>query len=417
MDARARSVGLVADLSEAQRRVPYLATVNPFVWELCHLAYFHELWVLREGAGQAPVRADADALFDSTTIGHETRWRLPVPAWEEALAYVEEVRDRVLGLIDAGRAEGRLAYLMRYAVLHEDMHTEALTYTRQTLGLPAPSWCGERECGEPATSESAGGDVCLAGGVLELGAARDVAFCFDNEKWAHPVRFESFAIARHAVSEGEFADFVRDGGYERSELWSPEGWAWRQAESAEMPLYWRRTAGGEFERRHFDSWVPLERGRALSHVCWYEAHAYCAWAGRRLPTEVEWEAAAAWDASASAKRTHPWGEDAPSAARANLDWHYGGPIDVAALGEGDSALGCRQMIGNVWEWTASTFAPYPGFEPDMYEDYSTTSFHTRKVLRGGSWATRSRMMRNTWRNYFQAGRRDVFAGFRTCALR
>jgi len=416
-DARARSIELVADLSEEQLRVPYLATVNPLVWELCHLAHFYEQWVLCEGAGQALVRPDARELFDSTTIAHEARWRLPVPGREEAFAYVGEVRDRVLALCEAGLADERLRYLVQYATLHEDMHTEALTCTRQTLGLPAPRLEVERAPAPPRDGPggSASGDVQLAGGRFALGAARDVAFCFDNEKWAHPVELAPFAIARCAVSEGEFAAFVEDGGYERRALWSPEGWAWRQAESAAMPLYWRRSGRDGYERRHFDQWTPLEEGRALCHVCWYEAEAYCRWAGRRLPSEAEWEAAAALEADGTTKRSQPWGEEPSDAARANLDWRHMGPTDVAALPAGDSAAGCRQMMGNVWEWTACTFRPYPGFVPDMYEDYSQTSLHTRKVLRGGAWATRSRLICNTWRNFFQPSRRDIFAGFRTCA--
>ena len=182
-----------------------------------------------------------------------------------------------------------------------------------------------------------------------------------------------------------------------------------------MPLYWRRSGRDGYERRHFDQWTPLEEGRALCHVCWYEAEAYCRWAGRRLPSEAEWEAAAALEADGTTKRSQPWGEEPSDAARANLDWRHMGPTDVAALPAGDSAAGCRQMMGNVWEWTACTFRPYPGFVPDMYEDYSQTSLHTRKVLRGGAWATRSRLICNTWRNFFQPSRRDVFAGFRTCA--
>ena len=261
-DARARSIELVADLSEEQLRVPYLATVNPLVWELCHLAHFYEQWVLCEGAGQALVRPDARELFDSTTIAHEARWRLPVPGREEAFAYVGEVRDRVLALCEAGLADERLRYLVQYATLHEDMHTEALTCTRQTLGLPAPRLEVERAPAPPRDGPggSASGDVQLAGGRFALGAARDVAFCFDNEKWAHPVELAPFAIARCAVSEGEFAAFVEDGGYERRALWSPEGWAWRQAESAAMPLYWRRSGRDGYERRHFDQWRRWRRG-------------------------------------------------------------------------------------------------------------------------------------------------------------
>jgi len=179
-------------------------------------------------------------------------------------------------------------------------------------------------------------------------------------------------------------------------------------------VYWRRADGG-WERRDFDRWVPLEMNHPVLHVSWYEAEAWCAWAGRRLPSEAEWEMAAASDRAEGPKRRFPWGEANPTSACANLEGAAGGLLDVAALPDGDSAWGCRQMLGNVWEWTASDFGPYPGFVPDAYRDYSEPWFRTHKVLRGGAWTTRARLLRNTWRNFYTPDRRDVWAGFRTCA--
>jgi iron(II)-dependent oxidoreductase len=173
-------------------------------------------------------------------------------------------------------------------------------------------------------------------------------------------------------------------------------------------VYWEE---GRVQRR-YDSLQPLAPHEPVIHVCWYEAEAYCNWAGRRLPTEAEWELAAA----TPAKRRFPWGDSPPDARRANLDARAGGPVDVAAHPEGDSAYGCRQMVGNVWEWTATDFAPYPGFVVDPYKEYSQPWFSSpHKVLRGGCWATRGRLLRNTWRNFYPPDRRDVLAGFRTCA--
>ena len=190
-------------------------------------------------------------------------------------------------------------------------------------------------------------------------------------------------------------------------------------------MYWRRRDGA-WERRDFDRWVPLEPHRPVVNVNWYEAEAYCRWAGRRLPAEAEWEAAAAGEptpdrtALAPRKRRFPWGEGEPTPERANLDWRAMGCLDVGALPAGDSAFGCRQMIGNVWEWTASPFLPYPGFRADeAYPEYSAPWFETarspRKVLRGGCWATTTRLIRTTWRNFYPADRVNVWAGFRTCA--
>jgi iron(II)-dependent oxidoreductase len=233
---------------------------------------------------------------------------------------------------------------------------------------------------------------------------------------------QPFALARAPVTQAEFAAFVEGGGYRRREFWDEEGWRWREGAAAEGPVYWQRQPSGTWLRRAFDRWVPLEPHRPVLHVNWYEADAYCRWAGRRLPAEAEWEAAAAAepgaDSGLSARKRHfPWGDGPPGAGRANLDGYRLGCVDVGALPAGDSAVGCRQLIGNVWEWTASDFLPYPGFVADPYREYSQPWFGTHKVLRGGCWATRGRLLRNTWRNFYRPGRRDVWAGFRTCAPR
>jgi iron(II)-dependent oxidoreductase len=221
------------------------------------------------------------------------------------------------------------------------------------------------------------------------------------------------------VTNAEFAAFVDGRGYERRELWSHQGWRWRTQVRAVQPVYWRR-AGSQWESRSFDAWRPLAADAPVVHVCWYEAEAYCRWAGRRLPTEPEWEAAAAGEPDATGlstrRRRFPWGDQEPTRERANLDHWWGGLLDVAALPDGDSAFGCRQMLGNVWEWTASAFYPYPGFVVDHpYREYSAPWFGYHKVLKGGSWFSRARLLRNSFRNFYLPHRRDVFAGFRTCA--
>jgi iron(II)-dependent oxidoreductase len=238
---------------------------------------------------------------------------------------------------------------------------------------------------------------------------------FDNEKWGHPVDIQPFAMARAPVTQQEFAAFVDDGGYREGRFWSETGWRWREEAAAVHPVYWQREPGGRWLRRDFDRWLPLEPHRPVIHVNWYEAEAYCRWAGRRLPTEAEWEAAAS-QLKAGGNRRFPWGDESPTPRQANLDWRTMSCVDVADFPEGDTAFGCRQMIGNVWEWTASDFLPYPAFVADPYKEYSAPWFGTHKVLRGGCWTTRSRLLRNTWRNFYRPERRDVWAGFRTCAL-
>ena len=426
-DARERTIELAADLSGEQLWGPRLPIVNPMIWEIGHMAWFQEKWVLRDGCGEAPLRADGDALYDSSTVPHDTRWELPLPSLDATLAYMRAVRDRVLEKLHEREADDQVLYYALYSVFHEDWHTEAFTYTRQTLGYPAPRLSGlpQRRPGAPGPAEDHEpwrGDVAVPGGVLMLGASPEETFAFDNEKWAHPVEVRPFTIARAPVTQSEFAAFVDDGGYRRKDLWDEEGWAWREGAGADHPVYWQRDAGGGWLRRDFDETVPLEAYRPAVHVNWHEAEAYCRWAGRRLPTEAEWEAAAAGEGEPSGerlsqqKRRFPWGSEPPAPHRANLDWQAMGCVGVAGLAGGDSSFGCRQMMGNVWEWTVTPFLPYPGFEPDMYRDNSQPWFGTRKVLRGGSWATRSRLVRNTLRNYFTPERRDVVAGFRTCGV-
>jgi iron(II)-dependent oxidoreductase len=421
-DARQRTCELVADLTSEQLMGPRLEIVNPLLWEIGHVAWFQEKWALRRRDSYRLVRPDADLLYDSTAIAHDTRWDLPLPSLDETLRYLTMVRDRVLEHLQRPELSQEDVYFTLLAVFHEDMHTEAFTYTRQALGLGPPRLQIPQAPPERANSVEALGDVDIPGGVFQLGAAPDEPFVFDNEKWAHAVEIKPFAIARAPVTQAAFAAFVDDGGYRQARYWNEEGWRWRQEALAEHPVYWQREAPGRWLRRDFNRWLPLEPHRPLIHVNWHEADAYCRWAGRRLPTESEWEVAAAATLAPSrdrltpAKRRFPWGEESPSARHANLDWRAMGCLDVQNLPEGDSALGCRQMLGNVWEWTASTFLPYPGFVADPYKEYSAPWFGTHKVLRGGCWATRSRLLRNTWRNFYRPERRDVWAGFRTCAL-
>jgi iron(II)-dependent oxidoreductase len=415
LEARGRLLDLVGDLPAGGLLGPRLSIVNPPLWEMGHVGWFLERWVLRHAAGRPPLRDDGDSLYDSSAVAHDTRWDLPLPSPDETRAYLSAVEDRVQALLAAGEAE---RYFVLLALFHEDMHCEALGYTRQTHGWSAPRFRAP-DPPPPADGGPCPGDAWIPGGAFSLGSDREEDFVFDNEKWSHQVEVAPFAMARAPVTQGEFRAFVEDGGYRRADLWSQAGWRWREAAAADHPGYWRRAARG-WERRHFDRWLPLEPHRPVIHVAWYEAEAFCRWAGRRLPTEAEWEAAARGEPGpdgrlSARRRRHPWGHEPPSPERAHLDWRGPGCADVGAYPAGDSAFGCRQMTGNVWEWTQSDFLPYPGFSADPYRDYSQPWFGTHKVLRGGCFATRGRMIRAAYRNFYTPDRRDVFGGFRTCA--
>ncbi|MBI3514813.1 MAG: ergothioneine biosynthesis protein EgtB, partial [Proteobacteria bacterium] len=353
---------------------------------------------------------------------HDDRWDLKLPSLDGTLRYLNDVCETVLARLDRPLASARDSYLYQLVTFHEDMHDEAFAYSRQTLGYPAPRF--GRWADGPAVDADAGpcpGDVAVPGGRFALGGASDARFRFDNEKWGHVRDVAPFRIARAPVTHGEFAGFVADHGYQRAELWSADGWAWRTRAAADQPLYWIADRGS-WRLQRYDRVVAFAPHQPVIHVTWYEADAFCRWAGRRLPTELEWEVAAVGAPAAGGrtlaptKRRFPWGDAPPDRAHANLDGAATGCIDVAALPAGDSTWGCRQMLGNVWQWTSSDFTPYPGFAADPYADYSVPWFGTRKVLRGGCWATRARLITPVYRNFFTPDRRDVFAGFRTCAI-
>lgn len=427
-EARTRTLSLMSDLDDEQLMGPPLAIVNPPLWEIGHVGWFQEFWNLRyprrqNGTGErAPRIEGADELYNSSEVAHDTRWELPLPSRPETLSYLRIVLDDVLENLHASEEANGAAYFMQLATSHEDMHGEAFTYTRQTHGLCVPP--GARRdpallAGQP--SGPLDGEVEVPGGTYMLGATPETPFVFDNEKWAHPVEIAPFRIARAPVTNAQFAEFVDGGGYECRELWSEEGWRWRSDAGAEHPVYWQGGRGA-WQRRFFDEVEPLPPHQPVVHVNWHEAQAYCRWAGRRLPTEAEWELAASAEPAGggggftSSKRTYPWGDEPPSAEQANLDQAIPGCVDVAAFPAGESAFGCRQMVGNVWELCESEFRPFPGFVVDPYREYSEPWMGgDHRVLRGGSWATPGRMLRNTWRNYAIPPRNDLFAGFRTCA--
>ncbi len=423
-DARARTLELVAGIDGDRLMGPKLAIVNPLLWEIGHVAWFHEIFILRWLDGNDPLVENADGLYDSTAVAHDTRWDLPLPSLSDTLSYMERVNEALTARLAGGMAGPRDGYYYQLTTFHEDMHDEAFTYSRQTLGFPRPVFAAAKARAPIADAGPFPGDVEVPGGAYLLGAERDAPFVFDNEKWEHEVTVKPFAIARAPVTNEDYLAFVGDSGYSRQELWCQEGWTWRQGREAGHPEYWVGDGDG-FRVREFDDTVALSPYHPVVHVNWFEANAYCRWAGRRLPTEAEWEFAASAEPASGGgavtgrKRRYPWGNEAPGegtgAVKANLDGQVIGPVDVAAWPEGDSAFGCRQMIGNVWEWTASPFEPYPGFSADPYKEYSAPWFGGPKVLRGGAWATRARMISNRYRNFFDPERNDIFAGFRTCA--
>jgi iron(II)-dependent oxidoreductase len=402
LDAREYTRRTYAHLTSAQQRFPRIPVVNPPRWELGHIGWFQEFWCRRHRADdreatRTPSRLpEADAWWNSSRVPHAARWTLPLPDWDGIDAYLCATLADTLDAL-AGTRDGQ-RYFFELALYHEDMHGEALLMTLQTLALPRPpSYPPAVPMAETVASPAT--DVVFDGGTFALGADRAAPrrrFVFDNEKWSHAVDVAPFAMAARCVANAEYAAFVADGGYGRSELWSPAGNAWRIAHRAVHPAYWRRD-GDAWQQRQFAEWTPLVYDAPVIHVNAHEAEAYCAWAGRRLPTEAEWEFAAA---------------AAPPRDDANLDHRQGGPVAAHA-----AHAGLAHLLGNVWEWTASDFLPFPGFAADPYADYSAPWFGDHRVIRGGSFATRSRLAHARFRNFYRPARHDMFVGFRTCARR
>jgi iron(II)-dependent oxidoreductase len=391
--------------------------LEPPIWEMGHVGWFQEYWISRHLGGAATLLPGSDGIYDAFNVAYTRRWDHAFPSRQATLAYITEVLKRSVGRLASREPTPDEAYFYTLAAQHEDMHAEnlvlivhSLDYPRPKLGRVDALWASP-----PVDPAYRPHDVAVPGGTFLLGARPDEPFVFDNEKWAHPVTVPPFWIASTPVTNAEFQAFVDDGGYRRRELWGRRGWDWRRREGVQHPLFWVRGGDGRWYERQFGEIVPLAPWHPVVHVNWYEAQAYCGWAGRRLPSEAEWEMAATLEPATGRKRCFPWGDEAPTPERASLDFRAGGTIDVRALPEGDSPLGCRQMIGNVWEWVEDTFEAYPGFVCDPYREYSEPYFGRKKVLRGGCSTTRSRLIRSTWRNFYMRHRRNIFAGFRTVA--
>ena len=380
IDARNHTLRWIAAFEQALvapgLHVPLLPELNPPLWEFGHIGWFQEFWIARNvqlarGAACDPTQArlasiepQADRWYDPSRVPRDSRWQLELPDLQVIRQYLVATLETTLDLLAAADDSDDALYLYRLALFHEDMHGEAFACMSQTLGfdaglLPPPIRLAAREpLLFPATLHSLG--------------AEPGGFVFDNQKWAHDVAVPEFEIDAQAVSWAQVTEFVEDGGYDDARWWAPEGWAWVQRIGRRCPRHVEQMRHGVLAQR-FGKLTRVPLVQPVTHVSWYEADAWCRWAGRRLPTEVEWEHAAL----AGASRGLRWGQ--------------------------------------VWEWTASSLRPYPGFSADPVRDYSQPWFGSHKVLRGASLATRPRLRDLRFRNFCLAERDDIFSGFRSCA--
>lgn len=419
--ARARTRALTEPVDDPDLLAQHSPLMSPLVWDLAHIGNQEEQWLLRTLGGREALRPDIDKVYDAFEHPRAARPTLPLLPPDEAHRYVGEVRARVLDVV-AGvplRDAGPLAadgFALGMIAQHEQQHDETMLITHQLRDGPplltAPAPAPGREPGGPRGQGSLPSEVRVPGGEFTMGTSTD-PWALDNERPAHPRHVPEFLIDTTPVGGGAYQDFVADGGY-RDPRWStPDGWRYVRENGLRAPLFWERDGGG-WTRRRFGVTEPVPVDEPVLHVSWYEADAYARWAGRRLPTEAEWEKAARYDPATRASLRHPWGEADPAAHHANLDQRHLRPAPLGSYPAGASPVGARQMLGDVWEWTASDFLPYPGFAAFPYREYSEVFFGDRhKVLRGGSFAVGSVACRGTFRNWDLPVRRQIFAGFRT----
>jgi iron(II)-dependent oxidoreductase len=340
------------------------------------VAWFQDFWIARSRQRHFGIASDpdhardegrlpgADALYNSSRVAHATRWSLPLPALSETQAYLGASLEETLTLLRESASTPESLYFYRLALFHEDMHAEAATYMAQALDIPLPETLTPGDTRLPSV-----GPITVSPRDWRLGY-EGPGFAFDNELAAHTVTLPGYEIDAVAVSWRAYLEFVDAGGYRDPRHWSDDGWRWREAQALSAPRYLRQI-DGVWQRKHYGRWAAVPQDSPAVHLSWYEADAWCRWAGRRLPDEAEWECAAI--------------------TTEGFQW------------------------GAVWEWTASRFVPYPGFVVHPYRDYSAPWFHARYVLRGASRATLHRMAHPRYRNYFTPERNDIHMGFRSCA--
>ncbi len=402
--ARARTLWLT-DIDEGELRRQHSPLMSPLVWDLAHIGQQEDLWLLRGGVdGRGGVLPpEVDRLYDAFSFARAERAELPLLSPAKARQFIADVRECVLGVLDAS------ADIFPFVMVeqHEQQHVETMLATHQLrnglplLGLGDPL---------PPGREVLRGAVLIPAGEFVLGVdGHDTPASLDNERPAHVVDLPAFRIGRVPVTNAEWQNFIADGGYHQPRWWSPRGWQHRAEAELERPQFW----SVDGTRRRFGTVEEIPADEPVQHVCFFEAEAYASWAGARLPTEQEWEKAAAWDPDRGRRRRWPWGDSDVTPALANLGGGALRPAAVGAYPAGASAYGVEQMIGDVWEWTSSDFQPWPGFSPMLYRQYSAPFFGGDfRVLRGGAWSAAPSAVRPSFRNWDLPIRRQIFSGVR-----
>ncbi|MCW2514670.1 MAG: iron(II)-dependent oxidoreductase EgtB [Mycobacterium sp.] len=411
--ARERTLRLV-EFDDAELLRQYDPLMSPLAWDLAHIGWQEELWLLRGNDGRRPgmLPPAVEGLYDAFVHSRASRVDLPLLPPVDARAYCRTVRSKALDALEALPDEDGTGvdptFVFGLVVSHENQHDETMLQALNLrTGPPILGLGGPLPQGRPGV---AGTSVPVPGGPFVLGVtAVDEPLSLDNERDAHVVDVPSFRIGRVPVTNGEWQEFIADGGYSQPRWWSERGWAHRQEADLTAPKFW----GSDGTRTRFGNVEEIPADEPVQHVTFFEAEAYAAWAGARLPTEMEWEKACAWDPVTGSRRRFPWGASEPTTSLANLGGDALRPAPVGAYLAGASAYGAEQMLGDVWEWTTSDLTPWPGFTPMLYEQYTAPFFGgDYKVLRGGAWSVASSILRPSFRNWDHPVRRQIFSGVR-----
>jgi iron(II)-dependent oxidoreductase len=424
---RQQTLRLLEQVPEAFLKTRVHDFYSPVGWHFGHIGMTEEFWVCGQALGQPPLDSNLSFLFANLPENPKDG-RVHLPSREEIIAYLASTREQTLAALEGAELTTddlllTQGYAWEFARQHECQHQETIA---EMLQLIYKAIGNERDSGQLADYEwpsttvpSLTEMISLPGGTFMMGS--DDCYGYDNEKRAHPVTVAPFTLDRTAVTARQWGDFMTDGGYQRPELWSPDGWSWREAEQVVHPEYWQPTRGGKSYLYYGIKGLRLiPPEEPVSAVSWYEADAYARWAGKRLPTEAEWEFAARFVPVTEESRIYPWGDDwAPGprpGALADFDLQSEGPLTVGSRPFGKNGFGLQDMAGSVWEWTASSFLPYPGFEAFPYDGYSKEHMDGRHfVCKGGSWATSGTILRSSFRNWYIPSYRQGFLGLR-CAI-
>ena len=415
---RARTGTMTAVLNDDDLHRQHLTIMSPVVWDMGHVANFEELWLLRELDGREPHDITRDDLYNPFDNPRWCRGDLPMLDRHEATEYLDEVRGDSLDILAKSdlRSDNPLlndGYVFDMTAQHEAQHQETILQAldlRPDLEPYEPASAPLRP--SPSADVDDEGRVLIPAGPFNLGTDNTRA-AYDNERPQHRVTLDAFEIDRYPVTVRRYAQFIDADGYQQRDWWNEDGWTWNMEEGHEAPQGWLRDVGGGWLVRQFGHVRPLDPSTPVQHVSFWEAEAFCRWAGGRLLTEAEWEKAAAWDPVEGRSRTYPWGDGPPRPDHANLDHVAWGPAPAGSYPNGASTYGVEQMLGDGYEWTSSEFAAYPGYSTFPYPEYSEVFFEEGyKVLRGASWATSRLVARNSFRNWDHPKRRQIFSGIR-----